>query len=66
MIEKLLAVGKPVWIVSVDLPKAFDRVSVSETCMPKRQSFQGAGRHKKPYIHFTFFFFSVNEINSPN
>ena len=26
MIDKLLAVGKPFWIVSLDLSKAFDRV----------------------------------------
>ena len=30
VIDKLLAVGKPVWIVSLDLSKAFDRVSWSK------------------------------------
>ena len=27
---------------------------VSETYIPKRQPVQGAGKHNKPYIHFTF------------
>ena len=30
VIDKLLAVGKPVWIVSLDLSKAFDRVNLSK------------------------------------
>ena len=30
VIDKLLAVGKPVWIVSLDLSKAFDRVNWSK------------------------------------
>ena len=30
VIDKLLAVGKPVWIVSLDLSKAFDRVKCSK------------------------------------
>ena len=30
VIDKLLAVGKPVWIVSVDLSKALDRVNWSK------------------------------------
>ena len=32
VIDKLLAVGKPVWIVSLDLSKAFDRVNWVGRC----------------------------------